>query len=516
MKNKSIEQDQTLGQSGRGVSPLNIRRGNSVKKRIKEFVAKIKQADAESKPDASEGMTAEFKKRRTAWNKAIKSHVRTEMRWLQGEGMPDTKGKTPKLRANTTQVRLSLYRRAIVKEINELNPEFIIKAREIMADKETSEDLRLIISDILKNKNYTSALKRYHDILLARAENLEHDDYRVLKSFKSLMPHPVIPLLNVTDQVRNLIKSRASKAMKARHTVAVRRVEINILIAWMEKILSNYENYDWKHTAIALALATGRRPIELFKAGGFKVINANTVEFSGQAKKKLANSESYDIPVLFDASACVDAIYHVRKLMALGKRLTNDQVNHKTAKPLADRMHRIFGQDAVEFYGLRAAYARYVLRSFYSADHGTEEAFLAKILGHEEHDLTSVQHYKTVIFSEETSLSSARVHWDQVAEGYRKEDEEYEEKKNTEYKQKINEILMGLRKYDGDLTGTRQTILDWIKSQLADGNTRLTQTMIAKEGGFNAATVRSVLGVIGSVCAEDPSKITVQNIIRKV
>jgi hypothetical protein len=516
MKIKKSEQDETLGQSGRGVSPLNIRRGSSVKKRIKEFVDKIKKADEEYKPNASDGLTAEFKKRRTAWKKAIQSHVRTEMRWLQGEGMPDTKGKAPKLRANTTQVRLSLYRRAIAKEINELNPEFIIKAREIMADKETSEDLCLIISDILKNKSYTSALKRYHDILLARAENLQHDDYRVLKSFKSLMPHPVIPLLNVTDQVRNLIKSRASKAMKARHTVAVRRIEINVMIAWMERILSNYASYDWKHTAIALALATGRRPIELFRTGDFKVVNSNTVEFSGQAKKKLADSESYEIPVLFDASVCVSAIDHMRNLLALGKRLTNDQVNQKTAKPLADRMQRIFGDDAIEFYGLRAAYARYVLRNFYYAEHGTEEAFLAKILGHEEHDLNSVQHYKTVIFSEETSLSSARTHWEKIAEGYRKEDEEYESKKNKEYKQKINEILSGLRKHDGNLTGTRQTIFDWIKFQLEAGNTRLTQTMIAKEGGFNAATVRSVLGVIGSVCAEDPSKITVQNVVRKV
>ena len=106
----------------------------------------------------------------------------------------------------------------------------------------------------------------------------------------------------------------------------------------MDRILKNHTNHDWQNIAIALALATGRRPIELFCTGKFSEPEKNGVTFSGQAKTKMSSTAPYRIPVLHDVETIQLAMKRMRRLLKLPKDATHDDVNKLTAKPLSLRM----------------------------------------------------------------------------------------------------------------------------------------------------------------------------------
>lgn len=491
------------GMSGRGTSPLAVRRDVGVQERISSFVEKLLAIDAKYMPDESlrsakdKKSQKKYSDQRRVWIKKLRDIVRNEKRFLGGEGASETRGKA-RIRSTTLLVRLSYYKKAVMESTNVLNPDFRYEARKLLADDDSSDHLKRMLSDILAARKYSTALKRYRDALVNEAKFISDMDYARFRALKKSLAHPVMSMLSVGPRLAAVIKQQSTRAQKLRHTTAVRKVNVNLYLSWMRRILKNYKSHDWKNLAIALTQALGRRPIEIFLKGSFSVHDANHIKFSGQAKKKLADSKPYVIPVLYDAEICVSAIKQLRSLLKLPASITHNQVNSKTAKPLANRMRQIFGDSSVEFYALRAIYARYAVKHFYSSAFGTEEAYLAIILGHEPDDLASVQHYKTVLFDDEMTEDEADNYWAAVAA-----ENEKEETKKTDEAKGILEHVEGL---SNQFKGAKARVFDFIIAELKKGNLEITQSYILREGGFSMPAIKAVLAVTGPVNAIDAGK----------
>jgi hypothetical protein len=491
------------GMSGRGISPLSVRRDVSVEDRINQFVDKIMKIDDRYMPDESlraakdKASQKKYSEKRRVWLGKLRDAVKTEKRFLGGEGASETRGKA-KIRSTTLLVRLSHYKKTLMDRTNVLNPDFRYEARKLIADEDSSDHLKRMLSDILAARKYSTALKRYRDALVNEAKFMSDMEYARFRALKKSLAHPVMGMLTVGPRLAAVIKQQSTRAQKLRHTTAVRKVSVHLYLSWMRRILKNYKSHDWKNLAIALTQAMGRRPIETFLKGSFSVHDANHIKFSGQAKKKLADSKPYLIPVLYDAEVCVAAVKQLRSLLKLPSSITHDQVNKKTAKPLANRMMQVFGASCVEFYGLRAIYARYAVKNFYSSAHGTEEAYLASILGHEPDDLATVQHYKTVLFDEEMTEAEADNYWASVVAN--------NEREETQKADAAKDILQKVEGFADQFKGAKARVFDFIVAELKKGNLQLTQSYILREGGFSMPAIKAVLAITGSVSTTDAGK----------
>ena len=64
---------------------------------------------------------------------------------------------------------------------------------------------------------------------------------------------------------------------------------------------------DWREVALAIMIATGRRPAEVMCTGVFKALDSTNLEFYGQLKKKGENDETiYKIPAIGDTAKEVE------------------------------------------------------------------------------------------------------------------------------------------------------------------------------------------------------------------
>lgn len=496
-----MDTSKQVGTSGRGVKPLSVRRDVGVGERIGNFITKLKAIDSSfmPKPELLSGSASDqkkYKEKHRVWVSKIRDLVKTERRFLAAEGTAEGKKKA-RMRATTYRVRLSLYRRHIIQEMNFINPEFGIRARRLLESNLFSDQFSNKIKLLVREKSYQGLMKTIRDILVKEAESLSDAEFAAIKELKGFAHHPVIPLLNVGERLVTVIKKKAAEAQTARHTTAVRKISINFYLAWMDRILKNHKDHDWPNLAIALALATGRRPIELFVTAKFYDAMENTVMFSGQAKTKFAENKPYRIPVLYDVKVIQVALKKMRKSVAIPDGATNDDVNRLTAKTLSDRMKAVFEDRSIEFYALRAAYGRLCVQKFYSPSVGTEEHFLASILGHNEDDHATVQHYKTVVFDEEFTLKASAKLWEDISKA-----EEQQSPEGFVTKDLVNRVADQREKF----SGAQARVFDFILDQLKRGNGGLTQSYITREGGFNRNAIKTVLAELGEIASPEAHK----------
>jgi hypothetical protein len=494
-----MPEQKSLGKSGKGVSPLEVRRGWGVDERIEDFLSRLKKVDDKNMPDpalldGSAGERKKYKEKYSAWVAKLRDLVKTERRFLAAEGTAEGK-KRARMRATTYKVRMSLYRRGVVNSLDFVNPMMTAKAAVMLDSGELFSDFfKRRVDSLAREKSYIKLMKKIRDTLEIDADRLSDTEYNAIKELKSLAGHPVLSLLGLTERLARVVKRGQEKAQTARHTTAVRRISINYYLAWMDRVLSNYTKHDWKNLAIALALATGRRPIELFVMGKFSKPEANTLLFSGQAKTKMSDSKPYRIPLLYDPEVVQAALKRMRSDAAIPKDATHDDVNRLTAKPLSDRMAGVFENQAVEFYALRAAYGRLCVQRLYSSAAGTEEHFLASILGHSADDRATVQHYKTIVFDEEMTLNESAKQWEKIVK---------EEAEKAPEAFITPELISRVSSHADKFKRAQARVFDFILTELKKGNGELTQSYISRVGGFSRDAIKAVLAVVGEVSSPD-------------
>lgn len=179
-----------------------------------------------------------------------------------------------------------------------------------------SDIIRPIIEDKTKyvKKTRTAAVKNL--IALRKVDSSELAEKIIDASDAGLMEHPCVNMLErkpaITKSERLELKADEAKRLQGRKDGTIGKRSYSL--GFIDRITAEcLDSSDFNELVIGVALATGRRGIEVIHGGSFKVVSEKSIKFSGQAKKgRGVKSKPYNIPVRFSAQKIVDAVDRLR------------------------------------------------------------------------------------------------------------------------------------------------------------------------------------------------------------
>lgn len=248
-------------------------------------------------------------------------------------------------------------------------------------------------------------LRLAHRELLAQIRQDRDDDaYEAVKGMKldhEIMRHLTLPAATkaqlATDAVETL-EHRATNTISVNYHWLVET--IRGLLAATEIRADGSVSPFFSYLALGLALATGRREVEILKLGRFKKCGEFELEFSGQAKRRggVDHGDSYRIYTLLQADIVLEAFAKLRAMPEVLElqHLDNTEVNRRVAKTLNTLAKRVFGSQDRVFKDSRAIWARVVFELYFTRDPRwakvNETVFWREMLGHE--DMDTQESYK--------------------------------------------------------------------------------------------------------------------------
>lgn len=165
---------------------------------------------------------------------------------------------------------------------------------------------------------------------------------------------------------------------------------------FVEKASSLLDSDHWPTLTAALIALTGRRPTEVVWCGRFEAASDYTLMFSGQLKKGLIETPSFEIPTLIEANRVLDAllrlsriprIIEIRRLpeAELAGNASNKMINYQVRghfSSLLEAPPRNDGTTKLSGSNLRAAYGK-IATYFYCPPTAEPIFYCGKILGHQ-------------------------------------------------------------------------------------------------------------------------------------
>ena len=163
---------------------------------------------------------------------------------------------------------------------------------------------------------------------------------------------------------------------------------------------------------LGFCCVTGRRPAEIGCSADFSFVNIENLNFTGQLKTKSDELKSYVIPCLMNTSDFLRywrdfREQHTKNVIDKQEHSLNDfysteltkKFNSSYSKDMSMRVKKYFKNflgDEVTTYNLRHTYATIATMKFNNMSDNLihDDVFRAKILGHDENDLDSVNTYK--------------------------------------------------------------------------------------------------------------------------
>lgn len=230
-----------------------------------------------------------------------------------------------------------------------------------------------------------------------------YDDFK-----KMYLDHDVLRHLAMQPTDKDDITDADKEALERKKTSTI-SINYNWILARINELTNSSQ---FSYQALGLALACGRRSVEILYQGRFKATGENTVEFSGQAKERggADYKTKYTIYTLIPAQDFCEKLKAFRKLEPvaalkqydeLPETQRNTEINRRTAKTLNTATKKVFGDDAAMFKWSRAIWARVVYTLHFEKDkqwqNTDEDIFWREMLGHDRDD--TQQHYKYVKLS---------------------------------------------------------------------------------------------------------------------
>ena len=244
---------------------------------------------------------------------------------------------------------------------------------------------------------------RVHEILETiradKANKRRSAAYAAVKGMKT--DHEILYHLKMDDVQRADFGEQHTAALeeKKNNTVTIPHATIQAMIA------DGFKSPAYSRRAFALALASGRRAVEIIHSGEFKKTGDNTVMFTGQAKKRAGiDAESYEIFTLVPADEFLTAFNSFRKMEEIVKihrdfaDMTKDErntaINARTAKTMNESAKAVMNDKERSFKDSRSIYTRVCLDTRWDKTMD-EDAFVTRIMGHD--NSNSQAHYKQFI-----------------------------------------------------------------------------------------------------------------------
>ena len=343
-------------------------------------------------------------------------------------------------------------------------------------------------------------LRMAHQAIL---KSIKHDDdgYEAIRSMK--LDHEVMRhLTQPAAQKKELADDAAEKLEdKSINTISLNYHKLMSgvieLLTTKTKVIGATSTYSFSRLALGIALATGRRSIEILKQGKFKKIDNERIEFSGQAKKRggADYSESFQIYTLVDADLVLNALKNLRNLPEI-KALNeydkfdeikrNDFINKRCAKTLNTTTKAVFKDGDRVFKDSRAIYSRICYELFFKQDsrwkNKNEDIFWRELLGHE--DTETQRSYKQF-----------KISFDKLSD-------EKSPAGTVKFKSRLA-ALKSLDKHD-QITGRKamSKIHDWVKATIsADPEAKITQSLITRELKSGRQVIKDYLGLAAEALA---------------
>jgi len=449
------------------------------KKKIADFIVLLNSITRDNK--AWNKKTRVYKVLRTDNNyKDHKSSINslcTGEKRLLGQGMTKEMAekyeKPYKIATSTYVSYLTDYRNAILA----LNEKGFDTERDILKIQKRfkNDDLSLLNADMPELRNNLSELKKEYI-------NKDQKLYEALHKLR-IEPHAYYQMKPTSD-VRGRMKIKSAKQLSAKHNN-----QKIVSLARIEQILKEMdESEHWVDLAIFIALASGRRAIEVLKTGTFKSGKKNHVLFEGQAKTKTReDNASFIIPTLIDTSRLINAHEKLKvKLNGIclyGKKFDNldaEEINGGTAGRLNKQVKKLLGENFT-FKDLRSIYAKRASTIYHDDKKTTSvEEFYSVILGHSKKDLSTQLSYRGIVISEsKTKLEKIDFTTDQP-------------KRNTAGQKTLKEIIKAFDEAaDKEKGKAIDRIHEFVKATLQhDKDAIITQTFLGKSkamGGCGAS-----------------------------
>lgn len=229
---------------------------------------------------------------------------------------------------------------------------------------------------------------------------------------------------------KNLGRHKESGAL----TKGLARISMEAIERAVEEGLDPTQQHATK-IAVALALCTGRRSIELFRTAVLKKTkDGHKLLFKGQAKQKRKHvAEAYEIPVILaDTSRVMSAFNRLRKtsMSTNISDLDNEAVARRIGTTLSDATRSSLLAINISFHTCRAIYARLAYEEHRkntkkSDTPLSEDGYRYTILGHEEDDVNTSQSYAGIEVDPDYTAADAK-------EKYRKDTQKQKAVKATD------------------------------------------------------------------------------------
>jgi len=445
------------------------------KKRITDFIKRIEDITHNSDMD-KKGL---YGKRHAS----IANECTNEQRYL-GEGKTEEQaGKKPKLASSTYVSYLTDYRNAIL-ALNEIG---LNTSKDIKRIQKSFKqyDLSLLDANMPALRVNLSELK---DKYIDEDQAL----YSALHKLK-IEPHAYYRMRPKIDVVRR-VKSKNSEQLITKHTE-----QKVVSLARIDQMLDEMDKSEhWADLTIFIALASGRRAIEILKTGDFKKGKKNHVLFDGQAKTKGRDDiEPFIIPTLTDTKRLINAheklkaklneIYFYEKKF---DDLTHEEINGGTAGRLNRKVKSLLG-DRFTFKDLRALYAKRASTIYHDDKKTSVAVFYSTILGHSDKDIATQLSYQGIVISEEKT-EPAKIEFTTD-----------EPKRDTTGQKTLKEIKAFDKAVEEGRSKAVSRIHEFVKKTLQhDKDTIITQTFLGKSkamGGAGASrpAIKTYLELIG-------------------
>lgn len=215
--------------------------------------------------------------------------------------------------------------------------------------------------------------------------------YTAIKGMKT--DHEIIYHLNLSDV------DKADIAEKEMNSLSEKKTDvIELAYADIQNIIQEgFKSAAYSVKAFAIALASGRRAIEIIFNASFTKTGENTVMFDGQAKKQTGIEVApFEIYTLVPADEFLKAFEEFRNMEAvqkihedfggLDREERNTKINGRTAKTFNETAKRLLNDNDRIFKDSRTIYSRVCIDTFYQTDSkwkgADEDVFLKHLLGH--------------------------------------------------------------------------------------------------------------------------------------
>ncbi|WP_129429713.1 protelomerase family protein [Pseudomonas syringae] len=344
---------------------------------------------------------------------------------------------------------------------------------------------------LLDLPDITSIRMAHRDLLTAARQNRDDAAFEAFTHMKldhEVMRHLTLPAATAAQLATSQVEALEQKATNT--------VEINYhwLIETINELLTKAEirsdgqaAQNFSSLALGLALATGRREIEILKQARFEKVGEFELQFSGQAKRRggVDYGQSYRIYTLISADLVLESFANLRAMPEVLElqHLDNTAVNQRVAKTLNTATKRVFKDEARVFKDSRAIWARVVFELYFSQDPRwktvNETVFWREMLGHE--DMDTQESYKAFKISYTTQADA------QVESKFASRLEALEALDNHEQ----IEGRDAMRK-----------IHSWVKSAVAAApNVTISQKAIATNVGSYRPVIKEYLQIAGEALA---------------